>query len=373
MDNRPAWNLCAVGNIVKTIIDENGELKHGTKEFVGGAKVYLKGKLWDKDAKTIEVIGLTRNHRYSFVELPVEYIENVRFQTVYKPKIVELMDDWEFGGDWWHRTGEDKRDIKRFVSEWNEVFKVSEEKQGYVSLEELVEDIGCDREERVDFDFTEWKSNYTYDINELQRQLDSMGIVGRKIKDIRFISHVYNLTEENITETLFNMTEGYPKEDQLYLLKLNHVDDLFPIPLDFEMDEPVLIKFEDGDVLELYTPQEGYYKVGMNNIPWNADGVINYENANGSILFDLCKEAVVVGLEARLGPKLWSYLEGKEFIMSINMKLQRDNDFFAIVIRSYCHDYMRASVEDYPDHPMYCPFYKVKQGLFRKGKGGYCQ
>ena len=64
MDNRSDWNLCAAGNIVQTRIDENGELRHGTKEFTGGTKVYLRGKRWEEGQKEISVLGLGRHHRY---------------------------------------------------------------------------------------------------------------------------------------------------------------------------------------------------------------------------------------------------------------------------------------------------------------------
>ena len=45
------WYFCAVGNIVKDRIDENGIERHGTAAYRPGAKVYLQGKFWDKDDK----------------------------------------------------------------------------------------------------------------------------------------------------------------------------------------------------------------------------------------------------------------------------------------------------------------------------------
>ena len=47
-----------------------------------------------------------------------QLIENVRLQQVYKPKILKIMDDWEFRDGWWHDTEEDWKDAARFVTEW---------------------------------------------------------------------------------------------------------------------------------------------------------------------------------------------------------------------------------------------------------------
>ena len=68
----------------------------------------------------------------------------------------------------------------------------------------------CDREERVDFDFKDWDSHSISDPNDLKKKLDSMNLVGRVISDIRFTSHVYNITEDDIEDTLWRITEGDP-------------------------------------------------------------------------------------------------------------------------------------------------------------------
>ncbi len=121
-DKRARWNHCAVGNVVRERIDKNGEVKHGTKEFVGGAKVYLQGKYWNKRDKKIRVIGLDRNHKYREVKVPVDCIENVRISTVYKQVVVDMMNYYEDEDLWWHRTANDKRDVKRFIELWNKKF-----------------------------------------------------------------------------------------------------------------------------------------------------------------------------------------------------------------------------------------------------------
>ncbi len=116
------WNFCVAGNIVKMRIDEFGVLRHGTAGFSGGTKVYLQGKYWEeywKKRGVIMAIGLSRGKRYECLEVPVNAIENVRFQTVFDPQVVSMMDNPECYYDWWHRTANDKREAKAFIEEWN--------------------------------------------------------------------------------------------------------------------------------------------------------------------------------------------------------------------------------------------------------------
>ena len=115
------WRHCVVGNIVRDRIDENGVLRHGCKEFRMGTRVYLYGRYFDGDRhEYIDVLGLDRFGRYRVVEVPKEYIENVRCSRVYKPSVLKIMNNREFSHEWWDDSKEDKEDVKEFVRRWNE-------------------------------------------------------------------------------------------------------------------------------------------------------------------------------------------------------------------------------------------------------------
>ena len=45
MDDK-CWRFCAVGNIVKQHLDENGIVRYGTKAYVGGTRVIIYGQRW---------------------------------------------------------------------------------------------------------------------------------------------------------------------------------------------------------------------------------------------------------------------------------------------------------------------------------------
>ena len=124
MDNKN-WRFCVSGNVVKTHNDENGILRYGTKAFAGGTKIYLAGKYWDESRTDIGVIGQNRFGRYVVEGVPLELIENIRFQRVYKPVVLEIMDYLEVmdGWEWWKRTAEDRREAIAFAEMMSERIK----------------------------------------------------------------------------------------------------------------------------------------------------------------------------------------------------------------------------------------------------------
>ena len=115
------WRFFVVGNIVRSHTGNDGEVYYGTKEFVGGAKVYIDGKNWVyyKGAR-ITVIGLNRFKKYEIVSLDPLLIENVRFEVVHKPTVLKIVDYAAAvdGWYWWGRTADDKRAAKAFAAIW---------------------------------------------------------------------------------------------------------------------------------------------------------------------------------------------------------------------------------------------------------------
>lgn len=108
-----------VGNITESHIDSQGILRYGSSAFCGGTKVYLCGKYWTMGRDTIGVIGLNRYKRFVFDDVSPDLIENVRCQKVYKPSVLDLMDNFEFRDSWWDNSVAAKKETKRFVEAWN--------------------------------------------------------------------------------------------------------------------------------------------------------------------------------------------------------------------------------------------------------------
>ncbi len=119
MEEKHTWNYCVLGNIVRTSLDDTGILRNGTPAYPGGAKVYLCGKYWGPERNEITVLGLTRGKRFQVHEVPTALIENVRCAKAYKPRVLEIMSNWEFTDCWWGCTKEDKASTEAFVEMWN--------------------------------------------------------------------------------------------------------------------------------------------------------------------------------------------------------------------------------------------------------------
>ena len=76
--------------------------------------------MYDATREEINVIGRNRFGRIVLEHIPVECLENIRTQRIYKPVVLkiinylEVMDGWV----WWARTSNDRKETKKFVDEW---------------------------------------------------------------------------------------------------------------------------------------------------------------------------------------------------------------------------------------------------------------
>ncbi len=117
MDQDKQWRFCVAGNIVKSHLDEVGVLRYGTKACTGGTKVYLNGKFWPGESKRIGVIGLNRFGRYVLHWIPIDLMENIRSQRVFKKTVLAIIDYEEAIEHWlwWGRTAADRREAEAFA------------------------------------------------------------------------------------------------------------------------------------------------------------------------------------------------------------------------------------------------------------------
>ena len=66
-----------------------------------------------------------------------------------------------------------------------------------------------------------------------------------------------------------------------------------------EIDEPMLMEFEDGDVFEFAAPRESVFCMSMNKIPWDIHAGTNPNNADAGIVFAPCIGKTVTSVELR--------------------------------------------------------------------------
>ena len=119
------WRFGVAANIAEYHTGEDGKKYRGTKPFSPGTKVYLGGKVWDSEQNCIGVVGRNRFGRVALEFIPLECLENVRTQRIFKPCVLRIIDREEAyeGWEWWGRTSQDRKDARDFVKDWNNRLK----------------------------------------------------------------------------------------------------------------------------------------------------------------------------------------------------------------------------------------------------------
>lgn len=87
--SEPVW--CIRANIVRERPYGPGgaEIRHGTKHFAPGAKVYCAAFFWDGPLTSVDVVGHHRgSHRYVRMTIRHEWLTDLRVELVYSPSII---------------------------------------------------------------------------------------------------------------------------------------------------------------------------------------------------------------------------------------------------------------------------------------------
>lgn len=121
MTDDKTWRFCVVGNIKKQHLGEGEVVLYGTRAFAGGTKVYIYDETLGLNDGKITVVGLNRFRRYAVESVPIDLIENVRLQKIFKPGVLAVVDGLASmdGWNWKGRTAEDKRTLEAFVDNWS--------------------------------------------------------------------------------------------------------------------------------------------------------------------------------------------------------------------------------------------------------------
>lgn len=105
----PVW--CPVANMTaqRPYGPGGAEIKHGSKHFAAGAKLYYRSGFWGNAAEQVEVAGHHRaSHRYVTMVVSSAWLENWRVELVYSPHVIsELWPRWSGSA----RSKQDAQDV----------------------------------------------------------------------------------------------------------------------------------------------------------------------------------------------------------------------------------------------------------------------
>lgn len=148
------------------------------------------------------------------------------------------------------------------------------------------------------FSFWEWSAPILQTPEEVLQKLKELHLEGRVVKDVIAVGMGYGWTEDNLLEMRYP-----PDRKRSFVEKLFSDAEQF-LASDFRyrcvatVDEPLLIVFENGDVLGISFDEGSSVRMELNTIPVDIQPGINYKNFHANRLFqDLIGKTV---LEARV-------------------------------------------------------------------------
>lgn len=220
------------------------------------------------------------------------------------------------------------------------------------------------------FSSSEWSAPTMVSAEEIKNRLNSFNLIGRRIKDLRMIGLSYFLTRNWIEDAAYNaLTDEMPEEERQLKSNYDNISSALKLSRYAQIDEPLLVKFEDDDIFEIDTPQEPEYRFSMNCIPWFIEAGTNVPNVEANILLAPCigKKIVEVAVDTYISdtdPMFDCPFDDlgtkREMVSRIVLWLEGD---LGLSIRGWL-DYCEVACVDRNNHSLPITFEELKPALF---------
>lgn len=228
-------------------------------------------------------------------------------------------------------------------------------------------DFSCPKDIFTNYTFSakEWSADVITS-KKLRENIDRYELCGRKIKQIKLIGLSYYLTRNWIESAAYNQLEHLPEEERQVKSEYKNIDPDMKFCRYSEIDEPILIEFEDGDVLEIEAPCDNKFRVSMNRIPFYINAGTNQPNVNSDILFSPCIGQTIASVEINcyipLGQMELFQEENDEKEIVDNIIIRLENGM-GLLIRGV-DDYCEVDCIDGDNKDTYISFSELKKALF---------
>ncbi len=130
-----------------------------------------------------------------------------------------------------------------------------------------------------------WHKRFFRTSKEVRPLIETFNLVGRTVRYIVAVGYGYTWSESDRDELIYLRYLELPEEE---FAKIDQDIDLpAGVTLDryVELDEPILLVFDDGDVLALELVGEGFACVGLNTLAVDTEPCINQRNFCANELF----------------------------------------------------------------------------------------
>ena len=136
------------------------------------------------------------------------------------------------------------------------------------------------------FSFWSWSAPVLQSPEEVLQKLKELQLEGRIVKDIIAVGLGYNWTDDSIDDMAYNAHE---RLHPILRNQISQADALFSSEIKLEcsatIDQPILIVFEDDDVLGISFDEGSSVRMELNTIPVTIEAGINCKNFHANRLF----------------------------------------------------------------------------------------
>ena len=214
-----------------------------------------------------------------------------------------------------------------------------------------------------EFDANAWSTTIITKPEEVKQRLSSMNLVGRRIKQLKLIGLSYFHTRDWIGDSAYGALKNLPEEERQEKSKYENINPKLLFPRCSQIDEPLLIEFEDGDTFEIDIPFEGEIRVGMNLIPWNIDAGTNLPNLDANIMFSPCIGQKVTKIEMNTFTRYYRNSNSEKLVDRIIIRLENG---VGISIGGEDFDYCAVKCINKRNKVLKIPFSKLKPALYNR-------
>lgn len=226
---------------------------------------------------------------------------------------------------------------------------------------------GYDNFEKDEFSGNVWSTPVLISPEELKNRLRGCRLEGRTIADIKLVGYCYSLSYYVLESKVVIESDEYDDNYDSVGMEIDYDE---PLTMLAEIDEPILIRFEDGDVLELLEECDGEHRVSMNSIPWSIKAGINRSNVDAAVLFNDCIGRTITAVEfytEKYDEKdnIWKAVntaeyEGEEYVTDIVLRLDDGNALKIYGWIDFCH----VLYVDHNNRPITKPFKEIAPSFY---------
>ncbi len=136
------------------------------------------------------------------------------------------------------------------------------------------------------YSYWEWSAPILQSHDELLGKIKELKLEGRIVKNIRCVGTAYNWSEDNIADCIYNILDRMTAEERNNLKNPRaFLPEGVYLSRWAEIDEPILVEFEDGDVLAIDYSEGSSVRLDINTLPFDISFGTNSPTVHANRLF----------------------------------------------------------------------------------------